>query len=55
MQLNITNALGQVVQVIELTYTNNHEITVNVLDNGVYFITGQNVNQSVKQKVIVTQ
>jgi hypothetical protein len=55
MQLNITNALGQVVQVIELSYTNNHETTVTVLANGVYFIIGQNANQSVKQKVIVTQ
>jgi hypothetical protein len=55
MQLNITNALGQVVQVIDLSYTNNHEMTVNVLDNGVYFITGQNAKQSVELKVIVTK
>jgi hypothetical protein len=38
-----------------LNYSNNQETTVNVLANGVYFITGQNANQSVKQKVIVTK
>jgi hypothetical protein len=55
MHLNLTNALGQVIQIIELNYSNNQETTVNVLANGVYFITGQNANQSVKQKVIVTK
>jgi hypothetical protein len=55
MQLIITNSLGQVVQNIELNYANNHETTVTVLANGVYFIIGQNASQSVKQKVIVTQ
>jgi hypothetical protein len=55
MHLNLTNALGQVIQIFELNYSNNQETTVNVLANGVYFITGQNANQSVKQKVIVTK
>ncbi|MCD6018063.1 MAG: hypothetical protein K0S53_1184 [Bacteroidetes bacterium] len=55
MQLNLTNALGQLIQVIELNHSNNHQMMIDVLANGVYFITGQNENQSVKQKVIVTK
>ncbi|MES2566544.1 MAG: LamG-like jellyroll fold domain-containing protein [Bacteroidota bacterium] len=55
LNLNLTNALGQVIQAIQLNDSNNHQMNVNVLSNGVYFITGQNNNKSVKQKVIVTK
>ena len=55
MNLNLTNALGQVLQVIVLNDSNHHQMNVEVLSNGIYFIIGQNNNQSVKQKVIVTK
>ena len=55
LQLNLTNALGQVMQTIQLNESNNHQMNVDILSNGIYFIIGQNGNQSVKQKVIVTK
>ncbi|MES2566543.1 MAG: LamG-like jellyroll fold domain-containing protein [Bacteroidota bacterium] len=55
LNLNLTNALGQVIQTIQLNDLNNHEMNIDMLSNGVYFITGQNNNKSVKQKVIVTK
>ncbi|MES2566545.1 MAG: LamG-like jellyroll fold domain-containing protein [Bacteroidota bacterium] len=55
LNLHLTNALGQVIETIILNDSNNHQMNVNVLSNGVYFITGQNNNQSVKQKVIVAR
>jgi hypothetical protein len=53
--LNITNALGQMIQVIELNYSNDHRVSVDIVENGIYFIAGQNTHQSIKQKVIVTK
>jgi alpha-tubulin suppressor-like RCC1 family protein len=55
MNLNLTNALGQVLQIIQLSDSNNHQMNVEVLSNGIYFVIGQNNYQSVKQKIIVTK
>ncbi|MES2514036.1 MAG: T9SS type A sorting domain-containing protein, partial [Bacteroidota bacterium] len=55
MELQVINALGQVIQVIQLNFSNDHQVMVDVVENGIYFITGQTTHLSVKQKVIVTQ
>jgi hypothetical protein len=53
--LNITNELGQVLQVIHLDGANNRQTKVDVLASGIYFVIGQNENQSVRQKIIVSK
>jgi hypothetical protein len=49
--LNVTNELGQVIEIIELNQQNNFSYHVNHLQNGIYFLLGK----TVKQKVIVNK
>jgi N-acetylneuraminic acid mutarotase len=49
--VNITNELGQVIEIIELNQQNNFSYHVNHLQNGIYFLVGK----TVKQKVIVSK
>jgi hypothetical protein len=51
--LNIVNAIGQVVSVIDISDENKKEVNVSNLPNGIYFITGQNQNLKVNKKIIV--
>jgi hypothetical protein len=51
--LNIVNAIGQVVSVIDISDENKKEVNVSHLPNGVYFITGQNQNLIINKKIIV--
>ncbi len=51
--LNITNDLGQLVKTIVLSESNGHQTMVNDLQNGIYFVYGNNNNIIVKQKVVV--
>ncbi len=47
MHLNLINQLGQHIKHIELNEKNNFSVSVLNLANGVYFITGQNINQKI--------
>ncbi|MDI1355969.1 MAG: glycine-rich protein [bacterium] len=55
MVLKLVNAIGQEVRVITLTDSNNYTAHVKDLDNGVYFIVGQNADGKVSQKVVVAK
>ncbi|MCC6372198.1 MAG: T9SS type A sorting domain-containing protein [Bacteroidia bacterium] len=55
MDLTLVNSVGQVVKVLKLNSGNNHNVTVNELPNGVYFINGISHNHTIKQKVIVNK
>jgi len=52
---SIINELGQVVKKIQLNSTNNYTINIEDLNTGIYFIVGNNDNQMVKQKIVVTK
>lgn len=54
IQLNLVDALGQLVKVLTLNESNAHSVYVNRLSNGVYFITGKHKQQIISQKIIIT-
>ena len=54
MSVQISNELGQLIKTISITDTQK-EVKINHLSSGVYFITGENSNGSVKQKLIITE
>jgi hypothetical protein len=54
ISLQITNELGQLIRSISISNTEK-DVKINNLSTGVYFITGQNANGSVKQKMIITK
>jgi hypothetical protein len=51
--LQIVNALGQLVGTVDLSRENKKEVNISHLPNGVYFITGQNLNVIINKKIIV--
>lgn len=53
MGLDLINALGQVIQTLQLNHSNNYQLDINTVSSGVYFIIGQNEYHSLKQKIIV--
>jgi hypothetical protein len=53
--LTITNEIGQKIRTISLTSKNNHKIEISDLSEGIYFITGNNGKEFVKEKIIVTK
>ena len=54
ISLQISNELGQVIKTITLNKTG-ETVNVSNLADGIYFITGQNANGSVKQKLVITK
>jgi hypothetical protein len=55
MNLVVVNELGQLVQHIELSASNNYQVSVKELPNGIYFISGQSDHGRLYQKVVVTK
>jgi hypothetical protein len=55
IQLNLVNELGQLVRVISLSDANNYQVSVNDLEQGIYFIFGQKENVQIYQKIVVTK
>ena len=55
ISLDLINQLGQVVKVITLNETNNHQANISNVANGIYFIVGKGTNGSMNQKVIVNK
>ena len=55
MSLKIANNLGQVVKTILVNSANDYKVSVSNLPNGIYFIVGDNNNQTIKQKIIVAK
>ena len=53
--LTLTNELGQLVRVIELKAANNHQVSVNDLAKGIYFVSGKNGNSQVNTKIVVVK
>jgi len=53
--LNIVNELGQVMRTITLNESNAHEISIQDLSGGVYFLVGQKEGVLVNQKIVVTK
>ena len=47
MQLKLINQLGQVIEVIQLNEKNNYKTSLSNLSNGVYFISGNDLNKKV--------
>ncbi len=47
MQLKLINQLGQIVEVIQLNEKNNYKTSLSNLSNGVYFISGNDLNKKV--------
>ncbi|MBL7932073.1 MAG: T9SS type A sorting domain-containing protein [Bacteroidia bacterium] len=54
MKLTIFNELGQFVKTVSLTEENSYQVEVKDLEQGIYFINGQNSEGAVRQKVIIT-
>lgn len=55
IKLSIVNELGQLIRNINLDENNQHQIVMDEVANGVYFIFGTNNNTVVKQKIIVSK
>lgn len=55
ISLDLINQLGQVIKVITLNETNNHQVNISNVANGIYFIVGKGNNSSINQKVIVNK
>jgi len=55
LKLSLVNELGQLVRVIQLTSANNYKVSINDLSQGIYFISGQNDNTLINQKVIISK
>ncbi|MEI6020827.1 MAG: T9SS type A sorting domain-containing protein, partial [Bacteroidota bacterium] len=55
LNIIITNELGQHILSAQLNENNQHQVQINKLSNGIYFIIGTNNHNNVKQKVIITQ
>jgi hypothetical protein len=53
INLNLVNALGQLIRYIQLSDINNHEETISMLAPGVYFIVGSGNNHWFTQKILV--
>ncbi len=54
INLNLINSLGELVRVIELNNSNNHQAKLEELSMGMYILTEQHTARTVKQKIIVT-
>ncbi len=54
MQLTVVNEIGQTVRSVELNASHNNTINIENLPMGIYFVIGQNDQQIIKQKIVVT-
>ncbi|WP_317897580.1 glycine-rich protein [Aurantibacillus circumpalustris] len=55
LKLSLVNELGQLIRVINLSATNNHEVNISDLAKGIYFVSGQKDGLQIYQKIIVTK
>lgn len=55
MNLTLVNNLGQVVKIISVNASNNYKVSISNLANGIYFVFGDNNNQTIKQKIVVAK
>jgi hypothetical protein len=55
MELTLTNELGQEIKFIKLDESNSYRASVADLAEGIYFISGRNSQQVVRQKIIVSK
>lgn len=55
MKLVIINELGQLVKTLNVNANTAEKVSVSELSNGIYFAIGQNSNQVIKQKIIVSK
>lgn len=55
ISLNMINELGQTIRTITLNDTNSHEISLNEIANGIYFLVGKNESVKVNQKIVVAK
>ncbi len=55
LAVNLVNELGQTVQFLTLNNANNYMVLIENLPAGIYFVTGQNNQQAMKQKVVITK
>ena len=53
--LKLTNELGQIVKIINLSSMNDHKVSVSNLANGIYFMSGEKDNVKINQKIIVNK
>jgi Secretion system C-terminal sorting domain len=53
--ISILNELGQLIKVIELDGNNGHKVSINEFANGIYFVTGNQGGQIIRQKIIVAK
>lgn len=55
MDVTLLNDLGQVVNYYRLDEKNNYQVAISDLPGGIYFVSGSNEAQNLKQKLIVTK
>jgi hypothetical protein len=55
INLKLINELGQIVRVISLSGTNNHQVNVSDLAKGIYFVVGDTTHSSIRQKIVVAK
>ncbi len=55
MSLQIIDELGQLIQCVELTEANHFQQTIDLLNSGMYFISGQSPDLPVKEKIIIAR
>lgn len=55
INLNVINELGQIVKSISLTESNNNQVSISGLSNGIYFLVGQTNSSKINQKIVVTK
>jgi hypothetical protein len=55
LNLIIVNELGETIKKINLSGNNNFEVEISDLSSGIYFVTGQNNSQIIKQKVVIAK
>ncbi|WP_317898459.1 T9SS type A sorting domain-containing protein [Aurantibacillus circumpalustris] len=55
LKLSLVNELGQLIRVINLSATNNHEVNISDLAKGIYFVSGQKDSSQIYQKIVVTK
>ena len=55
MKLSIINELGQLVKTLDVIANSTEQVSVSELSNGIYFVIGQNGNQTIKHKLVVNK
>ena len=55
IHLNVIDELGQIVKSISLTESNNNQVSISGLSNGIYFLVGNNSDSKINQKIVVAK